>query len=184
MTTNLLLLFVVITALFFILVIAIWAYVWGKFIKDLMLHGLVREPIPRPNLGEFCDYRVSRIMRTQPLVTTSPDEKISDVMHKMRKADVRFLPVVDSGQLKGVVTDGDIIVALCGEGINVDKEKISSIMVTDIITVGLADNMGTVLNLMSSKKIRHLPVVDGGRLEGIVSLTDIGFRENGPFTMA
>lgn len=182
--TNLLILFVIITALFFIAVIAIWAYIWGKFIKELLTQGVVREPIPRPNLRQFCSYKVSRLMKTQPLVTADPKEKISEVMHKMRRADVRFLPVTDNGTLKGVVTDGDIINALCLKEIDVDRETIASIMVKDVISVGIAENMGTVLKLMSTKKVRHVPVVDEGKLEGIVSLTDIGFREEGPFSMA
>lgn len=114
---------------------------------------------------------------TIPSTTTLPEAH-----HLMEKHNVRRLPVVDDGELKGIVTRGDIRGAQPSEATSLSifeihyllsRLTIDKIMTTDVITVASSDPISKAARLMYEHKVAGLPVVDGERVVGIITESDV-----------
>ena len=81
--------------------------------------------------------------------------------------------IVENGTLTGIVTQGDCAIKVLLPGWNAKQTSLGSIMTKNPMTVGLADELDTCMNIMASRKFRHLPVVDNGKVLGMVSIGDI-----------
>jgi len=121
-------------------------------------------------------------MSTHPL-TVSEDESISSAHHYMQEQNTRHLPVVDrSGKMVGLVTEDDLLQAE-PSGVTLlsvweihsllDKVKVRSVMVRDVITTVENAPIEEAAHLMMERKIGCLPVMREGRLVGIITETDI-----------
>lgn len=141
----------------------------GFKIEDFALYH------PGGNLGKRLLLRVSDIMRrgeTNPVVTEN--KLVKDVLLDITKARAGSASVVDGkGMLKGIFTDGDLRRHLRREG-DITKKKIKEVMTKNPITV-TADMMAIdALNILQSKKIDEVPVVDKkGRAIGLLDVQDL-----------
>ncbi len=90
-------------------------------------------------------------------------------------AERRFgaVPVVDGGQVAGIFSERDVTYCLAHEGAAALSRKLAEVMTTPVQTVTPADAVIGALSLMTKRRIRHLPVVDGGNLIGFVSIGDL-----------
>jgi CBS domain-containing protein len=112
-------------------------------------------------------------LMTQALATCTPDESASRAARIMRERDIGNVLVVEDGKLCGIVTDRDLAVnALAGDGGD-SHAPVSRFMSTKIITGSAGWNINKVAKTMARHQIRRLPIVDEGKLVGIVSLGDI-----------
>lgn len=113
------------------------------------------------------------VMSTDP-VALPMNTPIEEAARKMRDDDIGNVIVLDdSDQVWGIVTDRDIVVRALAEGKNVSQTNLGEICSRDVETVSADDSVGDVVRLMTQKAIRRVPVVDGGRPVGIVSLGDL-----------
>lgn len=119
---------------------------------------------------------------TKDPVTVSPDTSLMDARKIMDDQRIRRLPVVENGRLKGMVTWRNIIEAspsaattLSVHEINylVAKMKVKEVMQKDVATMGPEDSMFEPLRLGVKKGVGSFPVVDDGKLVGIVTETEI-----------
>jgi len=117
--------------------------------------------------------RVAHAM-TPKVVTTTPDTAIHEAARLMLSHKIACLPVVDGEQLVGVITEFQSGRAPAG--------LVQQWMTPNPLTVGPKTKMPAVRQFMNERHIRHLPVVDQGRLMGIVSLGDLRGAEPSPFT--
>jgi CBS domain-containing protein len=116
---------------------------------------------------------VKELMRTRNLITVRPDDDLSLASQIMRWAGVRHLPVVDGGLVVGILTARDLL-RRAAEGEDTDGgQPVREFMTPDPELVGPEDEVATACALMVAHKIGCLPVVDGDRLVGIVTTTDI-----------
>ncbi|MET9079443.1 CBS domain-containing protein [Streptomyces sp. NPDC004232] len=99
-----------------------------------------------------------------------------DVAQLMRQADVGDVLVVDEGRLRGVVTDRDLIVRGMAEGGDVGDRTVVSACSDDLVTVAPEDDIDRVIGLMRERAVRRVPVVEGERPVGIVSLGDLAIE--------
>jgi CBS domain-containing protein len=83
------------------------------------------------------------------------------------------LPVTDGGAVAGILSERDIIYCLSSEGAGVLDRPVASVMTSPAVTVEPRVSALAALSDMSKRRIRHLPVVEGGRLVGIVSIGDL-----------
>ena len=79
----------------------------------------------------------------------------------------------DDGKLAGIISERDIVRALNERGAGVQELGVSELMTHSVITCTPENSIGEVMELMTSHQIRHLPVVDGDALLGVVSILDI-----------
>ena len=113
---------------------------------------------------------VARRMSTKP-VTISANASIQEAIELMKNHSVRHLPVVDQdGNLVGWITDGDLRGVLIASMI--EDLSVGDVMIADPVTVSSTDLLEDAALLISTKKIGGMPVVDNGKLVGMISYID------------
>ncbi len=120
--------------------------------------------------------KVKQIMTREP-VTVGPEVTLAEVATYMRQEDCGSIPVVRDGRLVGIVTDRDIVVRAIAAGKDVKTTPVSDVMSADPVWIGPDDDVTDAERIMGERQIRRLPVVDDGKLEGIVVLGQIARRE-------
>jgi CBS domain-containing protein len=114
--------------------------------------------------------RLSDVM-TEAALTDRPDDSVVSAARKMREQQTGSLLVTDGEQLLGIVTERDILRAVA-EDVPLDT-PISEVMSKDLVTAEPGMSLREAARIMTEKWIRHLPVLEGGRLVGIVSQRDL-----------
>ncbi|RZL86906.1 MAG: CBS domain-containing protein [Variovorax sp.] len=111
--------------------------------------------------------------REPALFHTTPDTTVFDALQVLARHEVGALMVMVDDKLVGVLSERDYTrkVALLGK--NSKEVKVADIMTANVITVGPDTRTRDCMNLMSQKRIRHLPVVDGGKVVGMISIRDL-----------
>ena len=110
--------------------------------------------------------------------TLSPEATIEEAAQQMRDGDFGVLPVGETEDLMGIITDRDIVVRAIAEGMGVNT-RVKDAMSDEIICVNETDSVGAAAQLMSDYQIRRLPVVDNeNQLVGIVSLGDFAVESS------
>jgi len=114
--------------------------------------------------------KITEIM-TKAAVTDRPDDSLEAAAKKMWEQQTGSLLVTDGEDLVGIVTERDILRAV-GTAIPLDT-PLSAVMTKDLITVDPGTSLRDAARIMTEKWIRHLPVLESGRLVGIVSQRDL-----------
>jgi CBS domain-containing protein len=91
----------------------------------------------------------------------------------MKEADAGMIPVVNNGNILGTVTDRDIVVRLVAEGRDPQSTPVYEIASTEIVTIEPDRDLDEALELMAKHKVRRLPVVENGRLVGVLAQADV-----------
>ncbi|HAC01640.1 CBS domain-containing protein [Brevundimonas diminuta] len=105
-----------------------------------------------------------------------PEDTLQNVAGRMAAGDFGFIPVADGDRLIGALTDRDIVVRGVASGAG-PEARVLDVLSRDALVVRADDDLKVALDLMSSRQIRRLPVVDkDGRLVGVVSLGDLSTR--------
>lgn len=107
------------------------------------------------------------------VATIGADERVSAVVARLGERRIGALPVVEDGRIVGIVSERDIIYRLREHGAEVLDWLVARMMTSPAITADLATPVLTALAVMTQRRIRHLPVVEGGELIGIVSIGDL-----------
>ena len=94
----------------------------------------------------------------------------------MKDYDVGAVPIVEEGKVLGIITDRDIAIRGVASK-HPGSTKVTDIMSTSLVTVSPHTSVSEAADLMASKQIRRLPVVEDGRLVGMVSLGDLAVRQ-------
>jgi CBS domain-containing protein len=115
--------------------------------------------------------KISEIM-TAATVTDRPDDTLRAAAQKMHEQQTGSLLVMEGDDLVGIITERDILGAVAA-GVQVDQARISEVMTKDLITVDPGTSLREAARVMTAKWIRHLPVVEGGRLVGVISQRDL-----------
>ena len=102
-----------------------------------------------------------------------PDLTVLDAAKTMNQQQIGALCVVEKGALIGIFTERDILNRMVGTGRDVITTKLRDVMTAPVITCGSQGRTEDCAAVMSHKHIRHLPVVDDGKLVGIVSTGDL-----------
>jgi CBS domain-containing protein len=114
--------------------------------------------------------RISDIM-TEAALTDRSDDSLASAARKMREQQTGSLVVTDGEQLLGIITERDVLRAVA-EDVPLDT-PISEVMSKDLVTAEPSTSLREAARIMTEKWIRHLPVLEGGRLVGIVSQRDL-----------
>lgn len=105
--------------------------------------------------------------------TARPEQTVQEVLAGLAEHNVGALVVVDSaGRPVGIISERDIVRGAARDE-RVFSRRVSEVMTTEVIVGHPHDDLKTVSHTMTEKRIRHLPVVDQGKLVGLVSIGDI-----------
>jgi CBS domain-containing protein len=105
--------------------------------------------------------------------TVSPDLPVAESARLMRSEDVGSLPVLENERLVGVVTDRDIVTRLVAEGKDAETTSVGGILSGDPVTLTPDQDLDEALRLMARHQVRRLPVVEDGRLVGVLAQADV-----------
>lgn len=113
------------------------------------------------------------VVGTQPLSILSPEATVIDAVTLMRERRIGAILVTRDGSLVGIITERDIVFRVVAAKRDPKTTRIAEVMTADPDVVAPGADVMTALERMQSGGYRHLPVVDGGALVGIVSIRDI-----------
>ena len=118
---------------------------------------------------------VSELLKTRDgtLWHVRPEESVFAALELLARYEVGALMVMESGRLVGVLSERDYTRKVALQGRNSKETRVSDIMTRNVITVAPTTRTRACMALMSEKKIRHLPVVDGSTVLGMISIRDI-----------
>jgi CBS domain-containing protein len=114
-----------------------------------------------------------REVMTTGVSTVSPSTKVGEAARQMRDLNVGSLPVVDRQELVGIVTDRDITIRVTADGLNPDEVMVKDVMTSNPTTISPDQTVDEASRVMSRQQIRRLPVVENGKLVGILALGDV-----------
>jgi CBS domain-containing protein len=105
--------------------------------------------------------------------TIAADASVYDAVRRLGEKRIGALPVIDAGQIAGIMSERDVIYCLREHGADVLDWPVSRVMSSPAITADSEMSVLAALTLMTQRRIRHLPVVDNGQIRGIVSIGDL-----------
>lgn len=120
-------------------------------------------------------YPISSLLHQKPsaLWTVTPETTVFDAIKLMAEKNIGALPVLAGDRLAGIFTERDYTrkVALLGK---TSKEtRVRDVIAAELTTVTTDDSVEDCMRLMTEKRVRHLPVVEGGHMVGIISIGDL-----------
>ena len=119
-----------------------------------------------------------REIMTHPVVRINPEESVAVAARTLARYNVGVLPVCGSdGRLCGVVTDRDLVTRCIASGRQPASTKVAEVMTRGVICAQPDMDAAVAAHLMGRQQIRRLPVVENGRLCGMISLGDLANRE-------
>src|ERR1035438_9423410 len=98
---------------------------------------------------------------------------ITEAVAEMNKKRIGCIIVSDEGKIVGIFTERDVLLRVVGADLDPKKVLISEVMTKNVLSVTSDTTVEQTMVIFADKKCRHLPVIDGGRLKGLVSIGDI-----------
>ena len=109
----------------------------------------------------------------RPMVTVKPDDTVLEAIKVLAREDIGAAAVIADGKLVGIFSERDYTRKVILLGRHSESTRIEEIMTRNVICVNPRTKTRDCMALMSEKNIRHLPVVEDGRVVGMVSIRDI-----------
>jgi CBS domain-containing protein len=109
--------------------------------------------------------------------TVASTTTIADAVAMLNSRHIGATVVVDNGRVVGIVSERDVVRHLGDDWSALSSRPVSDVMTRDVVTVGRYATIDEVMEAMTQRRIRHLPVVEGGDLIGIVSIGDVVKRK-------
>ena len=114
---------------------------------------------------------------TQSVVSIDPGESVEVAARTMTRHNIGALPVCSNGKLCGMLTDRDIVTRCLAANRQPGSTQVRQVMTEQVTAVRPDMETGAAAHLMGRLQVRRLPVVENGRLCGMVSLGDLAVRE-------
>jgi CBS domain-containing protein len=110
----------------------------------------------------------------QILATCIPEESIVTFATRLDALKIGAMPVADTkGELVGVISERDIVRAFARDGARLLERRVRDLMAREVITCAPETTLGEAEKLMDKHRVRHLPVVDRGKIVGMLSMRDV-----------
>ena len=121
--------------------------------------------------------KVKELMTSNPTVV-KPEETVAQAATLMKQEDCGALPVLANGKLVGMITDRDIVIRAIAAGKDPKATKVSEVMTADPVTTSPDASDDDAEKLMAKSQVRRLPVVEDGKLVGILVTAQLARRGN------
>lgn len=103
----------------------------------------------------------------------SPNAMVFDAIQLMADKNIGALPVVDNSRLIGIISERDYTRKVILKGRSSKDTPVKDIMTQELLTASPGDSIAECMRVMTEKRVRHLPVLDGTKMIGIVSIGDV-----------
>ena len=107
------------------------------------------------------------------IFSVTPEATVAEAVGLMAEKGIGSLLVMRGGALCGIVTERDYARKVVVSDVSTENNCVADIMTADVFTTNVEQNIDECMMLMTEKRIRHLPVVDGERVLGIISIGDL-----------
>jgi CBS domain-containing protein len=107
------------------------------------------------------------------IFSVTPEATVAEAVGLMAEKGIGSLLVMRGGALCGIVTERDYARKVVVSDVSTENNCVADIMTADVFTTDVEQNIDECMMLMTEKRIRHLPVVDGERVLGIISIGDL-----------
>lgn len=116
---------------------------------------------------------VRAIVEAQQTVIVGPQSTVLDAARMMTRFQIGAVPVVDEDRLAGIFTERDVLARVIAACLDPATTSIADVMSTELVTAEVTEAYDVCLQRMQHAHVRHLLVVDRGRLKGVLSLRDL-----------
>ena len=119
--------------------------------------------------------RIADVLRTKgaAVATITPETSVSGLLNELAMNNIGAMVVVSGDGVVGIVSERDVVRKLHEHGVELLRLPVSQIMTTMVATCSPTDTVDHLTAVMTTKRVRHIPVVENDRLVGIVSIGDI-----------
>lgn len=119
--------------------------------------------------------RIADLLRTKgsEVASVPPKVSVSGLLEDLNRHNVGAMVVLDGDRLIGIVSERDVVRRLNERGAELLTAPVSEIMTTKVVTCGPNEMVDSLAAIMTERRIRHMPVVEDGKLIGIVSIGDV-----------
>ena len=108
------------------------------------------------------------------VMTSRASDSVREAAHVLARNDIGALPICDSaGRVEGILSERDIVRALATHGGETLDMKVGELMTRDVVVCDARETLTAIMERMTGRRIRHLPVVEDGFLRGIISERDV-----------
>jgi CBS domain-containing protein len=108
------------------------------------------------------------------IATVSPGQTVAEAAKLLAQWKIgAVLATNDQGDLAGILSERDIVRGLARHGAKVEEMKVSELMTAEVLTCKPEDSIDSLMTTMTNNRIRHLPVLENGKLAGIITIGDV-----------
>lgn len=105
--------------------------------------------------------------------SVGPSDAVSRAVSMLSDKRIGAVLVIENDHVRGVFSERDVIQALSRVGAGVMSQPVKDFMTTDVVTCQRGDTIDHLMGLMTQKRIRHLPVIEDGKVVGMISIGDV-----------
>jgi len=120
---------------------------------------------------------IRQLLKNRQTYTVESQQSVLDVARFMVERNIGAVPVLEGGKLVGIFSERDIMKRVLVEGKDPKKAKVSDVMTPNPLVVTADESFDNCMVLMKQHGFRHLPILDGNKLAGLVSLRDLLLHE-------
>jgi CBS domain-containing protein len=111
--------------------------------------------------------------RAHAIITCTPGHSVREAARLLAENRIGCLPVMEGDEVVGLFSERDLLYCVARDGADVLERQVAQVMTAPPITIGPSCDVLTALSMMTKRRVRHLPVIEGGRLAGFVSIGDL-----------
>jgi CBS domain-containing protein len=111
--------------------------------------------------------------KSSALIHVRSGDMVVEALRQMRDNRVRSVLVIDDDVLVGIVTQGDCAIKVLLPGLDAKQTPVSQVMTRNPVTVKPGDSLEGCMTMMAARGFRHLPVLDAGKVVGVISIGDV-----------
>ena len=117
--------------------------------------------------------RVRTLIEKQTVARVNPDSSVRDAVSMMADRNIGAVAVTEGDSLVGIFTERDLMVRVVNAGLDPETTRVEAVMTRNIISIGPDDNFDDCVITMKIKGFRHMPVLEDGKLIGMLSFRDL-----------
>ena len=107
------------------------------------------------------------------ITSVEPETRLSDAIRLLGDKKIGAVLVMSKGRVEGILSERDIVRVLGERGASVLEEEVRTVMTRKVVSCRQGDTVGAIMEMMTSGKFRHLPVIENDRVVGLISIGDV-----------